>query len=330
MSGFFWQLVQAAQQVGQWALANPNQALRVMHASNLVAKEVHRRYQNLSPESRQKVDAVIRWAIEKAIKVGINAVVADLSDAILGSGGDSIVVDFAKRVVERGVEIGVDRAIEEARQTPEGEAFLGTPSADNPATGVPHALVELLEQVRNDYLEQLLAVVNEKAAEGGSRVICEPALRQDDNTLRIEGALQLPVRMDMAVLQGDEVTDLFNVESESIINLDAVEFDWSKQLHVKMGPFNWEVASITLPGDMAYDWAPLHAWFWKWFLEVKEDAEPPVLLGAVHFLSDPVVQEESVIEFFARPGLKLRSPLSRTCSTLLAAFGRGAVRDRRK
>lgn len=157
-------------------------------------------------------------------------------------------------------------------------------------------LVELLDQIRAEHLDELLSAIEEKSLLPATRVITEPALRLDDGTLAIEGELQLPARIDFAVLQGDTPTELLNVESDTMLAFDAVEFDWGKTLHVEMGAFAWHGFPITMPDDPSYNWVPLQEWFWKWFHDEDEEEDDPDLLGAVHFLSDPVLQDD-VIEF---------------------------------
>jgi hypothetical protein len=162
-------------------------------------------------------------------------------------------------------------------------------------------LVELLEQVRNVYLDQWLAVIDEKMAQPGLRVIAEPAWRTDDGHLALEGELQLPLRTDLAMMEGGAVSDMLNVASESPVPFDAVEFDWGKTLHVEMGPFAWQAFTITIPSDPVCNSGPLQEWFWKWFLEEEDGAEAPDLLGAVHYLSDPAPAED-VVEFLVDLG----------------------------
>ena len=158
-------------------------------------------------------------------------------------------------------------------------------------------LVELLDQIRDDYLDQFLAAIEEKQALPGVRVVSEPALREPDGNLAVDGAWELPVRTDIAVLQGDELSDVFNVGNDSLVDFDPVEFDWSKTLHVEMGPFAWQGFTVTMPNEPTYDWSALQEWYWKWFQEEEvDDPEAPILLGAVHSLSEPAVRDD-VIEF---------------------------------
>ncbi len=158
-------------------------------------------------------------------------------------------------------------------------------------------LVELLDQIRDDYLDQFLAAIEEKQSLPGVRVVSEPSLRAEDGSLAVDGAWQLPVRTDIAVLQNEELSDIFNVGNGSLVEFEPVEFDWSKTLHVEMGPFAWHGFTVTMPNEPTYDWSALQEWYWKWFQDDEvDDPEAPLLLGAVHSMSEPAIQED-VIEF---------------------------------
>ena len=155
-------------------------------------------------------------------------------------------------------------------------------------------LVELLEQIRGNYIVQWQAVIDEKAAEPGLRVITEFLWRLEDGQLYVEGELQLPLRSDLAILDDNAGLDTLNVESAEPVAFEAVEFDWGKTLHVEMGPFAWESCIITIPNDPTHNWAPLQDWFWKWFHDEADSAEAPAFLGAIHFLSDPTTGDDIV------------------------------------
>jgi hypothetical protein len=155
-------------------------------------------------------------------------------------------------------------------------------------------LVELLDQIRDDFVGQLLAIIDAKRSQPEFRVIAEPALRRENGSLAVEGDLQLPARTDVAILEGDALNEMFDVKSESLVAFDPVEFDWGKTLHVEMGPFAWQGFTITFPDDESYNWAPIQDWYWKWFQEEADDPEPPALLGAVHGFAGPAVQDDVV------------------------------------
>jgi len=154
-------------------------------------------------------------------------------------------------------------------------------------------LTELLEQIRNDYVDQLSLAIDERQAVADVRVIAEPALRDENSRLATDGVLQLPARTDIAIIENEELADMYNVEADRTIDFDAVEFDWGKTLHVEMGPFAWQALSITMPADESYVWTPMQDWFWKWFHE-EDEADSSELSGAVHFLSDPIVEGDVV------------------------------------
>jgi len=154
-------------------------------------------------------------------------------------------------------------------------------------------LTELLEQIREDWVDQLTLAIDERQAVAGTRVIAEPAVRDVNGRVATSGQLQFPCRTDIAVLEDDQVTEVVNVESDRTIEFEAVEFDWGKTLHVEMGPFGWQALFITVPADDSYVWVPVQDWFWKWFHE-EEDSDSSELLGAVHFCSDPIVDGDVV------------------------------------
>ena len=154
-------------------------------------------------------------------------------------------------------------------------------------------LNELLNEIRQEFLNAFHAAIEEKELLPGSSLILEPALRQEDDTRAIEGELQLPIRTDIAVLQDDTLTEMMNVDSDCMLGFDPVEFEWTDNLHVDLGPFAWQGLSFRVRGATKYDWEPLQDWFWRWFRDEEEDPADP-LLGAIHFLSDPGVVGDAI------------------------------------
>ncbi len=157
------------------------------------------------------------------------------------------------------------------------------------------SLEELLEDVRNLYLDSVTAELLAQQAEDDVEIIREPALRDDEGESVPEGSLGLPVRVDMAILRDGEIESLGNVEIDEMYDFEPVEFAWGDSMAVQLLPFPWDSASIVLPKGPAYDWAPLKAWFMAWFREEEDEADDDGPLGAVHFLSDPIEDEQSTI-----------------------------------
>jgi len=156
-------------------------------------------------------------------------------------------------------------------------------------------LEELLEDIRNLYLESVTAELLAQQAEDDVEIIREPALRDDDGESVPEGSLGLPVRVDLAILRGGEIESLGNVEIDEMYDFEPVEFAWGDSMAVQLLPFPWDSASIVLPKGPAYDWTPLKNWFMAWFREEEDEADDDGPLGAVHFLSDPIEDEQSTI-----------------------------------
>ena len=151
---------------------------------------------------------------------------------------------------------------------------------------------ELLDQVRQYYVDQLLKAQNELLADESVRLILEPELRGSDGATVQEGTLQLPVRTDIAVLR-KEVPELLTIDTERMLSFEPISFMWGADLEVRLGPFQWQAMRLQVPLPQTTCWQPLQHWFWRWF---KEDAgeHNKVLVGAVHFLSDPEVTNDAV------------------------------------
>ena len=133
------------------------------------------------------------------------------------------------------------------------------------------SLNELLDRIRQEFLNAYHAAIEVRAALPGNSLILEPALRQQDDTLAIEGELQLPIRTDIAILEHDIIVDMLNVEADCMLGFDPVDFEWSENLHVNLGPFAWQGLALRVRGAATYDWEPLQDWFWKWFRDDEED-----------------------------------------------------------
>jgi hypothetical protein len=146
-------------------------------------------------------------------------------------------------------------------------------------------LGELLDQIRQHYLDRLEAAAEQLRSAGGTEVVLEAALRTRDGSPAVEGTLGLPLRIDVAVIKDGEVSETLNVDTETMLSFDPLQFDWGA-LAVELHPFAWDAASFRLEGVEAEGgWRPLQDWFWRWFLADEEEGDEP--LGAVHFLSDP-------------------------------------------
>jgi hypothetical protein len=180
----------------------------------------------------------------------------------------------------------------------------------------------LLDQIRAQYLEDFQAKIDEELAGVGVRLIAEPALRLASGEIAGEGPWKLPMRKDLALLQGSRPAGLIDVDARRATTFEAIEFTWGERLEVELASLRWQQAFVEMSGAGRFEWEPLISWFWRWF---KKDIEGGrELLGVVHFLSDPLVTNE-VASFEVDLG---SAPVGAFEELLDAIASTGAVRCR--
>jgi hypothetical protein len=153
---------------------------------------------------------------------------------------------------------------------------------------------ELLDQIRQYYLDRFIKTRDELRAEQNTRLILEPELRGNDGAVVTEGVLGLPLRVDMAVIKDGDAKTL-SIDTEGMLSFEPMSFMWGAGLKVCLGPFQWQAMRLQVLLPETTRWQPLQQWFWRWF---KEDAgeHNEALAAAVHYLSDPEVSH-SVVTF---------------------------------
>lgn len=146
---------------------------------------------------------------------------------------------------------------------------------------------DLLEMIRQDYVDHLTAAAGDLEA-AGQRVAYEPPFRDMKGEVQLEGALQLPARVDLASDKDGSVEPV-QVEAEGVFRFDgSVDVNWDGGMKVRVFPFSWDKMPVVVEGLAAeVKWEPLQQWFWRWFAE-PEEGEGGVL-EVVHHLSDPAV-----------------------------------------
>jgi hypothetical protein len=151
-------------------------------------------------------------------------------------------------------------------------------------------LQELLNQVRDFYLDHFREVVKEKRRVPRTTLIAEPALRQAGGQVARQGTLKLPVRTDL-VVNSTEVKDTMQVVTEKSLGFDPVTVDWAT-LKLELAPFQWEKCQAKVRGLPSQpDWHPVVDWYERWFDEFdKKVALKKSFQEVVHGLGDPVSQ----------------------------------------
>jgi hypothetical protein len=146
-------------------------------------------------------------------------------------------------------------------------------------------LGDLLEMIRQDYIDHLTANAEDLQAEG-HEVMFEPAFRDDKGEVSLDGALKLPARVDLLAKRGIDVESV-QVAAEGVFKFDgAIDITWDSGTPVQVMPFAWDMMPVRMEGlaaDASYE--PLQQWFWRWFAE-PEELEGPVQ-EVVHYLGDP-------------------------------------------
>lgn len=149
-------------------------------------------------------------------------------------------------------------------------------------------LTELLEAIRQEYVDRLALAFHEAKATPGARLVSEAVLRDaHGNPVGGGGRLDVPVRVDAVVLGEDGSTETISVDSDRMIaGFADVAFDWPGGLAVALNPFCWDALRLHLPGgSAAMDWEALLTWYAEWF-KADEDGTGDLLL-VVHALTDP-------------------------------------------
>lgn len=147
---------------------------------------------------------------------------------------------------------------------------------------------DLLEMIRQDYVDHLQAAAADLEGEG-AKVVYEPPFKDMKGDVQLEGALQLPARVDLASGKPGSVETL-QVEAEGVFQFEgSVDVNWEGGMKVTVMPFSWDKMPVVVEGlDAKVNWEPLQQWYWRWFAEPEESPDGGVL-EVVHHLSDPAV-----------------------------------------
>jgi hypothetical protein len=149
-------------------------------------------------------------------------------------------------------------------------------------------LQDLLNQVREFYLDHFREVVKEKRRVPRTTLIAEPALRQPGGQVARQGSLKLPVRTDL-VVNSTGAKDTMQVATENSLGFDPVTVDWAT-LKLELAPFHWEQCQAHVHGlPSQVDWHPVIDWYERWFDEFdRKVALKKSFQEVVHGLGDPV------------------------------------------
>ncbi|MGK5014175.1 hypothetical protein [Janthinobacterium sp. HLS12-2] len=140
---------------------------------------------------------------------------------------------------------------------------------------------EFLTAVRTPYIATFARVATHVVSH------VEPAYRQSDGSLAVEGALGLPCRVDVIPMEGITAGQTIRVDSETRLKFEAVTFA-SGAGEVVLSPFVWDWTPLEVLGlSQEAVSNVIQPWFLKWF--DTDDENVPTedgLFGVVHFMSE--------------------------------------------
>lgn len=117
---------------------------------------------------------------------------------------------------------------------------------------------ELLDRVRDFYIDRLSREIREQRA-AGRTVIVEPAFRDEDGKLVREGVLDLPARADLVISDGASAVESIQVDTEQMLSFESFSFAWSTALRVECRPFQWNWCEVSLDPAPGVSFPPLGA-----------------------------------------------------------------------
>lgn len=176
---------------------------------------------------------------------------------------------------------------------------------------LPPQFTEIVQTVRDRYVDQFTAIVRGLSQDTH---IVEPVLLDSDGNVVGGGPLDLPYRADYIALATGRSE---MVTSAKMLRFELFSFE-AAQTTFAIAPFIWDYVAIDVTGkwdDAAA--SVIQTWFDKAF-GLDSGADNLALQGAVHYVSDPQIDEDSygfVVDFGTAPASALTDLLSALSSS---------------
>ncbi|WP_232063096.1 hypothetical protein [Undibacterium sp. KW1] len=151
-------------------------------------------------------------------------------------------------------------------------------------------LIQLFAAIRASYVAVLTAAINQVNAH------VEPAYRNADGALALEGSPALPCRADWIPLEGEYAGQSHTVDAKTQLEFEPFGFGMSGT-EVSITPFTWDWLPLQISG-LAPEPAEaiLADWFMAWFDAEDNNAKNAEgLYGVVHFMSG-ITQEDEALQ----------------------------------
>lgn len=156
---------------------------------------------------------------------------------------------------------------------------------------------ELIAAIRQPYASLLAETVASRPC------VAEPPLLDERGDLVLEGALNTGCRLDLVVTNDRGADEILRVDSSTQMDFEPLEFEIDA-MRVTVTPFAWDWVEVDVEGlSWEVTQEVLHDWFMRWFDEDDSNGlEEPGLLGVVHYVSDPVEDDDGCFSVTADLG----------------------------
>jgi len=147
---------------------------------------------------------------------------------------------------------------------------------------------QLLDQIREIYLEGFAKIVESCRKDESVKVVTEAALSTSDGEIVGSGPHNLPLRNDIFIAVDGVAKESIMVDAGRSLSFEPFSFEWDQKLLVTLSPFQWDLCEAKIFGlNGSPDWKPLVDWFMSSFEESPPSEWGKEFLGVVHFMSDP-------------------------------------------
>ncbi len=153
---------------------------------------------------------------------------------------------------------------------------------------IPPVIIQIWKANRSIAVEQITEAASSSQL---SDISVEPAFRNNDGSLFVQGELNLPMRSDLVARIGNSQPQAFTFSSEQYVDFEPVEFEY-KGVFVRQFPFVWTQAQIEVHGSVDQSLSPkLRNWFLEHFGDADAESSTD-LQYALHFLSEPKYSDQ--------------------------------------
>jgi len=160
---------------------------------------------------------------------------------------------------------------------------------------------KILFSIRSNYISGFVHELHDLQKE--YYVALEPLNLEDSGEITTQGKLDLPSRIDYAVVKDESTENYSFTSSNETVSFDPLKLKSVNDIDLSIYPFLWgHCRCQLLKGPEEADWQYLRQWYLKWFDEGISDEQG--FSGCIHSMSDPEKIEQGyqmIIDFGSAP-----------------------------